>query len=79
MKNETKSEIFTLERQSSVSFFRGREKPFIAQYYFLSTYKQYGVSDMKMHCLCDRSFHHPSNLEQSVGAETQFTCKETLE
>ena len=58
-KNETNSEILTLERQASGSFLRGREKPFIAQYYFLSTYKQHGVSDLKQRCLCDSSFHHP--------------------
>lgn len=60
MKNETNSEILTLERQTSGFFLRGREKPFIAQYYFLSTYKQYELSDfLKKHCLCDSSFHHP--------------------
>lgn len=59
MKNETNSEILTLERQASGSFLRGREKPFIAQYYFLSTYKQHGVSDLKERCLSESSFHHP--------------------
>lgn len=56
--------------------FSGEGRNFIAQYYFLSTYKQYGVPDMKKHHRCDSNFYHPTNLEQSVGTEDTLTNKE---
>lgn len=70
MKNETNSEILTLERQISGFFFRGREKPFIAQYHFLSTYNNMGfLSFWKSTVFVTAVFTTPSNLERPVGAE----------
>lgn len=60
---------FLHQKDRAVSFLRGREKPFLVQYYFLSTYKQYWVSDWEK---------IPSSQCWRHHAHTSLSNEETL-